>query len=551
MARADAVLNGAPAAVDPALERDADLAAGGRLEGQIGGKMGSQIKSLPHPFSSLPPQMGPVVQGKETGVLGDGMEINGYQGAALPLVRPVVQRKGAVTLADMLAINGCSVEGLPPEVREVIRRYDALPIGSNEFNVQLGCLLYADSVIEAMGAGDLEVVQKIIQSEIAVVKKQRGKSDPQNREYSGVYDREYGALQEMRRRIRALDYKSQIEGSFPNPWAEPAIRVKKQVESYEGQLEKLKRGAPAGIEPKRMEDPYRAMDTGAEWNKQPYARFLIGEEDKIAQLSQANFQSIQGAELAQGEVRRPFSRIPGYREFCERISALLLEGTMLSHYSFHPQIPMLLSKDYAEASQISLSADNSSLGKERSLKNTGFVFFFLEQKDRPPRESARFGTVRYTLPTAYAAERGILSRSWVMLADFQNAYTGFAKGAVISQDGSGGGGNKTMTFSKANSLEGVMTYQPSGITLQFEPFHNILKGDQIIPGLALFAAQQLYALYNTAGDMGKTFADVGLLSLGDHEILKMVLKLFRLQVMVPTGVVPLGRDMPEELMKPG
>lgn len=493
----------------------------------------------------------------------------------------VIQRKGAVSLADLLRINGYSLEALPHLIQKTISQYDELPQNNSEFEDQLHLLDIIKNRINELQEMErldpnfltwfsqwrlvnrsqpkfdpwpefdtlIKVITGIIENEIVVVKKQRIMYDP-DQDPANSKDNEYSkvltALEHEQKRIRALSFK-EYEPNSPEPenWIKHHFAILRNIEAYKMLLKHIQAPRTDPFNPQRQENPYAVMGRGHEWTKPPYLPFLSLSkvpEDKIPLLSAANTQSIQQTIIIQGEEVRNFSDIDKYNDFCGKIETLLLEETQLAHYSFNPQIPMLLSTDYAQAAQISLTAENSALGKERALANTGFVFFFLENKHSPPRSNARFGTARYTISTKHAATHGILSRSWLMLADFQTAYSNFKKtyehpkGREISRDK-----QLTMIFDKENSLEGTMTYLPSNITLKFEPFHNILAGDQMIPNLARFAAQQIYALHNVNRDLNMTFER--LLNLDNDEILSMTLKMFQLQIMVPFAVVPLSRDI--------
>lgn len=542
VARPTCIINGVPIAENPSLERGADMAAG------------SQAAS----FSSSP---------RETS--------------------PVVQRKGAVSLAQLLEINGYpigSVDFVSSEIKDAIQGYDKLPSldKSDASHVEhaLGMELNQLALIKILLSSAFEkfllstrnpqligiqVFRKIIESEILVVKKQLAKWSFQGTGPLTVYEDELMALNNEQRRISAIWYKygKLAETGAPeyaeNPWESHKNRIGMVTSTYEKNLreiqarklqeaqdEKLRKSKAQRDTPTKQEDPYAVMDQGNEWISDPYLPFITGEHGKIKQLSKANMKSINKTVLEQGGESISFSKIEDYEGFHRKIAEILLKQTTLAHYSYHTDIAMLLSRDYAQASRINLATDNSGMGKEKNLKNTGFVFFFLEQNGRAPRLNGRFGTTRYTIPTQYAADRGILDRSWVMLADFQNAYTNFAREA-----GTAILGEKGMTFDRENSLSGTMTYHPSGATLEFEPFHNILKGGDIIPGLSKFAAQQLYALFNTSRNLRLSFKEVGLTGFGDEQLLNMVLKLFRLQVMVPYAVVPIEHtSITDSLMRP-
>lgn len=462
---------------------------------------------------------------------------------------PMVQREGAVPLAELLARNDCSmltINLISSELKAAIQAYDTLPQAAEHvvraLNTELEQLAAIKKLLPAapedpLSTEDLQdagnyVLRKIIESEIIVVEKQLAKWSPRSGGSLAVYTNELAALEKEETRIEQAT-KNHPKGLM-GPWGSHSSNIGAAIKVYRRLIKEIQGGSARRNVPTQQRDPYKVMDDeGSEWRKDSYRSLISGEHGKIEQLSKAHNKNIKSAVLVQGNNSIPFSKITDYDPFHKKLANILLEQTTLAHYSFHTDIPTLLAKDYAQASGIDLTTDNSAKGKEDDLKNTGFVFFFLEQKGRAPRINSRFGTTRYTIPTKYAAARGILTRSWAMLVDFHTAYDDFMESGVkIFED-------KKIIFKKDYSLSGTMTYRPSGATLKVEPFHNILKGDDIISGLSQFAAQQLYALFNTDCDLELSFEQVGLTDMDDRQLLNMVLKMFRLQIMVPYAVVPM------------
>lgn len=462
----------------------------------------------------------------------------------------VVQRKGAVPLREMLELNGAFEADLRvcANLLDLLKRYtDAKDL---DFATQAGLLQDMAGILPSsslpLDAGPLVVVARIVKNELDVVKGQ------EERFAEHLTGANAGRIEEKEKEIEEL--KSRAENPF---------REKKLAKARE-ELAKLTTFPP----PERQTDPYRFMERGSEWKKPEYQNYYSGPapRDMIRQLSDVNLKRIQNAALIHEPPSRPaasggsagsagpvpggparvifFRELPACEALCGRIRDVLVSQTLLAHYSEVPDLPVLLSQEYAAASKMNLAANNSDKGKERDLLNTGFVFFFLESRNQTPRGS-RFGSYRYEIDTSYAMARGILSRSWAMMVDFHTGYLSFAKDGGVTvypprkeQGAAPADRSVNMKFEPDGSaLRGAMTYLPSGVTLKFEPVHNILKGNDILEGVSRFAAQQLFAAHYNGREMGFD----QLPEMSDSELLDTVLRMFRLQIMAPCAVAPQRR----------
>lgn len=444
----------------------------------------------------------------------------------------ILQRMGAVSLAEMLAINGHSIDSLPKPIQELLRAYENLENAGTrmDFDQQLKVLQALNLAIRDISEETTRrCMQAIVDNEIQIVTKQ-GAVDWESKKKE---------LADAKSKYAALSAEIGELQTKPGGDTASAFRLRK-LEIDKKALERKIGTLSLFQDTSRQRDPYEYMDEGAEWRRPEYERFYTaGQEDRVGQLSAANLRSIQEAVVVGGAHRVKVRDIPGYNKLCGRIKTLLTSRTILTHYSNVPDLPVLLSKEYAIASRISLDRDNSDKQMERELQNTGFVFFFLERDNRQPRQGTRFGTFRYVITDP----QRVLPQSWAMLADFITAYQHFSPKTIVRANTPGGqGGIDNQMQSNSKSLDTTMTYLPSGITIEFERFQNILKGEHIIEGLAQSAAQQLYALYNVHRDINMTFDQIQ--PGGDDELLDAVLRMFEVQVMVPKAVVPDRMDRP-------
>lgn len=459
----------------------------------------------------------------------------------------ILQRMGAVSLTELLEINGHSVDSLPNPIRKLIQDYENLyDAGARmDFDQQLVVLQTLNVAIQTISEETTRrCMQAIVENEIQIVTKQRAVDWEAKRKELAQAE---STQEEINAKIKAMEPKpnedtaAEKEAMEPRPQRDEFSeinmqRLKMKQKNLQVKIDTLKLFKDTS----RQEDPYKFMDEGAEWKRPEYTRFYTaGQKDKVGQLSAANLRSIQEAVVVSGAHTVKVRDIPGYNKLCGRIKTLLTSRTILTHYSNLPDLPVLLSKEYAIASRISLDRDNSDKQMERELKNTGFVFFFLERDNRPPRQTTRFGHFRYVITDP----QRVLSRSWAMLADFITAYQNYSPKTIVRANSTEGqGGTDKQMQSNSKSLDTTMTYLPSGITIEFERFQNILKGEHIIEGLAQSAAQQLYALYNVRRDINMTFDQIQ--TGGDDELLDAVLRMFEVQVMVPKAVVPDRMDRP-------
>lgn len=116
-----------------------------------------------------------------------------------------------------------------------------------------------------------------------------------------------------------------------------------------------------------------------------------------------------------------------------RVQNCIQNEGVLVHYSHRGDISILHSTDYLKANNLlardaeatTKATENQIVTKSQKfdtevLKNTGFVFMFLEHKNAQPRYS-RFGKYRYCVPlNSYG--RGLLTQGWVILHDLGSLF---------------------------------------------------------------------------------------------------------------------------------
>ena len=483
MVRPTASINGIPAAENPGLERNAD-----RLEG-----LRAETSAIQNPSG-------------------------------------ILQRMGAVSLAEMLELSGHSVSALPEDIQKLLRDYDKLYDDTEkrmDFKQQLRILqALGDAIAQVPESSMSRSMTAIVKSEMQIIKKQETVDWDSIQKELDAKTLEYKALETC-----ITDLIANSGGDFASALQKKNLEIKKR--NLEKEIDELK-----GLRTiSRQMDPYEFMDTGVEWKHRQYEKYYKKTGQWVDQLSAANLRHLQEAEVTKGAYTRKARNIPGYTEFYTRIKNLLTDRTILSHYSSQPDIPVLLSKEYAVSSCISLGEDHSDKKMEQDLHNTGFVFFFLERDNAEPRQNTRFGTYRYVI----TKPQKILSRSWAMLADFITAYSRFCPKMIVKANSPANQDRRDKQMQAGTGrLDTTMTYLPSNITIQLERFNNILKGDHIIDGLAHSAAQQLYALYNVDCDIAMSFEQIRIKN--DDDLLDIVLRLFEVQIMVPKAVIPERMD---------
>ena len=227
---------------------------------------------------------------------------------------------------------------------------------------------------------------------------------------------------------------------------------------------------------------------------------------------------------------------------------------------------------------------NTSAYDDIGLGNTGFLFFFIESPNTPPRDT-RFAKgddsatpARISIPIE---ESGLLSKGWIMLSDFAqreypNVYTNKENSqhetwlSTREEEERKKPGNESFTEPVRNFKHGSVIEQEDEYQIESEPdkdrrqvmstiipqtrgdkdskqiytgpkgkleisdriFQNVLVGADIIPGLATRAALEVARISHVNQTLGATMQSLD----GDPLMLFMLKDLFRPQAMIPNGL---------------
>jgi hypothetical protein len=272
----------------------------------------------------------------------------------------------------------------------------------------------------------------------------------------------------------------------------------------------------------------------------------------------------------------------------EKNALTALQGAVLRHYTTAVRAAVLTKEGLNSRMVLEKTKPqyrhNTSTFDDFALSNSGFVFFFIEDPDAPPRDT-RFakssegedeGSARITVPIAAS---GLLKTGWVMLSDFaQREYPTvrtdkgnkeiqselatrqkkvpkefdvkvreFKRATASDKEAKADVEEMTKTPRPQRELVGTVNALVRGDTRDRQVYSsptggthevretissNILVGGDILGGLARRAALEVARISHASPELGKT-----LQVLSGDKLLRFILKdLFRPQAMIPNGV---------------
>lgn len=254
------------------------------------------------------------------------------------------------------------------------------------------------------------------------------------------------------------------------------------------------------------------------------------------------------------------------------LSLLNAEGELV-HYTHFKDLTIIHSTDYLKQNSILHSDEQNQTPGEGTyttknqdidfhiIKNTGFVFMFLEHKD-DARPNTRFGKYRMSLPVSSPEAARSLKGGWAIMHDLTNVpkpdrpiYPGSKMDRITSirtGDTSIGSAEKALSqsfleqstlFAPHNRLQDRPQDRPHEFfqklvdetpqKIEDKLSGNFLAGSQILPGVALRVECELRLLAQVA-------PEEALQVLSSKEMLWKYIKnvIFNMQIMVPNSVMP-------------
>lgn len=313
--------------------------------------------------------------------------------------RETIQLKQTTPLADRLREQGIAPETLGREFKELVTKYDDLPNTADTRDAQQRHL-YAllDLLHERSRAGEeshqLQTALNILQDELSFVGIQNLDRTPA----SPAHPWEHLSSSPF---IRMIAEVARMDAHEYKDAQRHHQKTQKATTTSE---------APTASEASITVEPVRDIPT-----QEDFSAFRM-----IQALSRHHLEQLfpmSGPHLSQDF----------FGLFLQVKDKLLQEG-MLSHYTHNPHLTALHSTDYLRANQVlgrerlakSAKVDETeTVSKSQDVdaavfRNTGFVFFFLENKGSSHRQTD-FGEYRYTVPLS--AQPAILSDAWAILHD--------------------------------------------------------------------------------------------------------------------------------------
>lgn len=319
--------------------------------------------------------------------------------------RETIQLKQTTPLADRLREQGIALETLGREFMELVTIYDNLPNTADTRDAQQRHL-YAllDLLRERLHPDEetprIKTALNILQDELSFVGIQNLDRTPASPAHPWEHLSSSPFIR-MIAEVARMDAQGYKDAQRHHQKTQKAATTSEASTTSE---------APTASEASITVEPVRDIPT-----QEDFSAFRM-----IQALSRHHLEQlfpISGPHLSQDF----------FGLFLQVKDKLLQEG-MLSHYTHNPHLTALHSTDYLRANQVlgrerlakSAKVDETeTVSKSQDVdaavfRNTGFVFFFLENKGSSHRQTD-FGEYRYTVPLS--AQPAILSDAWAILHD--------------------------------------------------------------------------------------------------------------------------------------
>ena len=280
----------------------------------------------------------------------------------------------------------------------------------------------------------------------------------------------------------------------------------------------------------------------------------ISAQGLVTALSEHHIQNLK---------RQPVD--PNTFDIADKVLSLLNAEGELVHYTHFKDLTIIHSTDYLKQNSILHSDEQDQAPGEgtyttknqdidfHTIKNTGFVFMFLEHKD-DARPNTRFGKYRMSLPVSSPEAARSLKGGWAIMHDLTNVpkpdrpiYPGSRMDRITSITTGGtsiGSAEKALSQSFLEQstlfalhdrprvpLKELVDKTPQKIEDKLSG--NFLAGSQILLGVALRVECELRLLAQVAPDEARRV-------LSSNEMLWSYIKnvIFNMQIMVPNSVMP-------------
>lgn len=302
----------------------------------------------------------------------------------------------------------------------------------------------------------------------------------------------------------------------------------------------------------------------------------MNAHELVSALSEAHIQNLVNWEKRQPESALRLPDWPAEQQkpqtvdlntfnIAGKVLGLLNAEGELVHYTHFKDLTVIHSTDYLKQNSILHSDEQDQTPGEGTyttknqdidfhiIKNTGFVFMFLEHRD-DARPNTRFGKYRMSLPVSSPEAVRSLKDGWAIMHDLTNVpkpdrpiYPGSRTDRITSITTGGtsiGSAEKALSqsFLEQSTLFAPHDRPPEPLQdlakrtpqkIEDKLSGNFLAGSQILPGVALRVECELRLLAQVA-------PEEALQVLSSKEMLWKYIKnvIFNMQIMVPNSVMP-------------
>lgn len=318
--------------------------------------------------------------------------------------RETIQLKQTTPLADRLREQGITPETLGREFMELVTKYDNLPNTADTRDAQQRHL-YAllDLLRERLHPDEenprIKTALNILQDELSFVGIQNLDRTPASPAHPWEHLSSSPFIR-MIAEVARMDAQGYKDAQRHHQKTQKAATSEASTTSE----------APTASEASITVEPVRDIPT-----QEDFSAFRMIQA--LSQHHREQLSPMSGPHLSQNFFRLFY-----------QVKKILLQEGMLSHYTHNPNLAVLHSTDYLRANQVlgrerlakSAKVDETeTVSKSQDVdaavfRNTGFVFFFLENKGSSHRQTD-FGEYRYTVPLS--AQPAILSDAWAILHD--------------------------------------------------------------------------------------------------------------------------------------
>lgn len=434
----------------------------------------------------------------------------------------VIQRKQIIPLRDRLVEFNADITQQLSQLNDKIAIYDGLDNIEGTKVLQEVLLKEMLALLELQTDDKIKRAVKVIQDELSFVLKQdfshiQAREDPWTHMNDAPF---FPKLQEQAA-------KQGISAPMGTAWELVTALSEHHILNLEGQQKNLERQRQDS-ETQRPESALRLPDWPA------------GQQEQKLQLVDLNTFHIT-----------------------DKVLSLLNAEGELVHYTHFKDLAVIHSTDYLKQNSMLHSDEQNQKPDESTyttknqdvdftvIKNTGFVFMFLERKGSA-RSNTRFGRYRMSLPVSSPEAARSLSRGWAIMHDLTNVPSGarpIYKGSPIDRiiytvSGSMGAAADTLSQSALKQSTFFAPHnRPKTAPRKLKKMApqkvkdmisgNFLAGSQILRGVALRVECELRVLAQVAPEEAQQV-------LSSKQLLWEYINnvIFNMQIMAPNSVMP-------------